>query len=94
MKSIKEADGHVGGCGSFYAISIASEAFKGLSIIKQHRLVNEALKQEIEGIHGLQVRFNMSNAMFVCLLSCWEVENIGAIIISRNTFYTHATRRR
>ena len=24
-------------------------------MIKQHRLVNDALKQEIEGIHGLQV---------------------------------------
>lgn len=46
----------LGGCGSFYAISITSENFKGLSIVKQHRLVNETLKQEIEGIHGLQVR--------------------------------------
>ncbi|ETW84476.1 hypothetical protein HETIRDRAFT_17930, partial [Heterobasidion irregulare TC 32-1] len=44
-----------GGCGSFYAITIASQAFKGLSIVKQHRLVNDALKKEIEGIHGLQV---------------------------------------
>jgi stress-induced morphogen len=39
-----------GGCGSFYAISVTSSAFK------EHRLVNDALKQEIEGIHGLQVR--------------------------------------
>lgn len=46
-----------GGCGTFYAISISSEAFKGLPTVKQHRLVNETLKQEIEGIHGLQVRF-------------------------------------
>jgi stress-induced morphogen len=45
-----------GGCGSFYAISVTSSAFKGLPMIKQHRLVNDALKQEIEGIHGLQVR--------------------------------------
>jgi stress-induced morphogen len=45
-----------GGCGSFYAISITSAAFKGLPIVKQHRLVNDALKAEIEGIHGLQVR--------------------------------------
>ena len=44
-----------GGCGSFYAISISSRAFEGLSMIKQHRLVNDALKQEIQGIHGLQV---------------------------------------
>lgn len=45
-----------GGCGTFYAISITSEAFKGLPTVKQHRLVNETLKREIEGIHGLQVR--------------------------------------
>ncbi|TFK29221.1 bola-like protein [Coprinopsis marcescibilis] len=45
-----------GGCGSFYAIVIASEKFKGLPIVKQHRLVNETLKQEIEGIHGLQLK--------------------------------------
>jgi stress-induced morphogen len=44
-----------GGCGSFYAISITSSAFKDLPMIKQHRLVNDTLKQEIEGIHGLQV---------------------------------------
>lgn len=49
-------NGSVGGCGTFYAISIASEAFRGLSTVKQHRLVNEILKEEIEGIHGLQVR--------------------------------------
>ncbi|TFK43255.1 bola protein [Crucibulum laeve] len=45
-----------GGCGSFYAIVIASEAFKGLSIVKQHKLVTETLKQEISGIHGLQIK--------------------------------------
>jgi stress-induced morphogen len=46
-----------GGCGSFYAITIASQAFKGLPVVKQHKLVTETLKEEIEGIHGLQVRF-------------------------------------
>ncbi len=45
----------LGGCGSFYAIIIASDRFKGLSMVKQHQLVNEALKSEIKSIHGLQV---------------------------------------
>lgn len=45
----------LGGCGTFYAISITSNAFEGLPTVKQHRLVNETLKKEIEGIHGLQV---------------------------------------
>ncbi|KAK0468014.1 bola protein [Desarmillaria tabescens] len=45
-----------GGCGTFYAITIASQSFKGLPIVKQHKLVTETLKQEIEGIHGLQIK--------------------------------------
>ncbi|KAL7416041.1 bola protein [Mrakia frigida] len=42
-----------GGCGTFYAIRITSPAFVGLSKVKQHRLVNTILKEEIKGIHGL-----------------------------------------
>ncbi|KAK8869650.1 hypothetical protein IAR55_000218 [Kwoniella newhampshirensis] len=45
-----------GGCGSFYAILISSPAFKGLSTIKQHKLVNQCLKDDIKGIHGLQLK--------------------------------------
>ncbi|KIY45871.1 bola-like protein, partial [Fistulina hepatica ATCC 64428] len=43
------------GCGTFYAIQISSPAFNGLSLVKQHRLVTETLKSEIQDIHGLQV---------------------------------------
>ncbi|TIA87247.1 hypothetical protein E3P99_03275 [Wallemia hederae] len=45
-----------GGCGAFYAINIASDSFKGLTTVKQHRLVNETLKEDIAGIHGLQLK--------------------------------------
>jgi len=45
-----------GGCGTFYAISITSESFRGMPVIKQHRLVNDTLKKEIAGIHGLQLK--------------------------------------
>jgi len=45
-----------GGCGTFYAITISSAAFKGIPVVKQHRLVNEVLKKEIQGIHGLQLK--------------------------------------
>lgn len=44
-----------GGCGSFYAISISHPSFKGLSTMKQHRIVNGLLAEEIKGMHGLQV---------------------------------------
>lgn len=45
-----------GGCGSMFAINIVSEKFNGLSLIKQQRLVNEILKDEIAKWHGLQLR--------------------------------------
>ncbi|KZO92203.1 bola-like protein, partial [Calocera viscosa TUFC12733] len=45
-----------GGCGTFYAITIQSSAFSGLGMVAQHRLVTKALKEDIAGIHGLQVR--------------------------------------
>ncbi|KAF8609464.1 bola-like protein [Ceratobasidium sp. AG-I] len=45
-----------GGCGTFYAIAITSSAFKGLPMVKQHRLVTEELKKEISGFHGLQIK--------------------------------------
>jgi stress-induced morphogen len=45
-----------GGCGSMYAVSVTSDRFKGLPMIKQHRLVNEILKERIAGWHGLQLK--------------------------------------
>lgn len=44
-----------GGCGSMFAISIVSEKFKGISMIKQHRLVNSILSEEIKKWHGIQL---------------------------------------
>ena len=45
-----------GGCGSMYALDIVSEKFKGLPVIKQHRLVNEVLGEEIKSWHGVQLK--------------------------------------
>ncbi|CAX40681.1 conserved hypothetical protein [Candida dubliniensis CD36] len=50
-----------GGCGSMFSIFIESEKFKGLTMIKQHRLVNEILKDEIKKWHGLQLRTKKVN---------------------------------
>lgn len=41
-----------------YAIDIAASKFQGTSIVKQHRMVNEILKEEIKGMHGLQVLYH------------------------------------
>ncbi|KAI8992455.1 bola protein [Pilobolus umbonatus] len=45
-----------GGCGSMYAIDIAAKKFEGTTIVKQHRMVNDLLKNEIKDMHGLQLR--------------------------------------
>ncbi|KAA6411404.1 MAG: bola [Lasallia pustulata] len=45
-----------GGCGSMYAIEIASARFRGLSTMQQHRMVNGVLGEEIRGWHGVQLR--------------------------------------
>ena len=39
-----------------YAIEVVSSRFKGLSVVKQHRLVNEVLREEIRGWHGVQLK--------------------------------------
>jgi len=38
---------------SHWKVSIVSDQFNGLMLIKRHRLVNEALKEEIQKIHAL-----------------------------------------
>jgi len=45
-----------GGCGSMYAVSITADQFKGLPVIKQHRIVNEILGEDIKSWHGIQLR--------------------------------------
>ncbi|KAJ7367990.1 hypothetical protein DFH08DRAFT_676311, partial [Mycena albidolilacea] len=49
-----------GGCGTFFAITITSETFKGIPMVKQHQLVTRTIKEEIEEIHGLQVRVSQT----------------------------------
>ncbi|KAK6580190.1 hypothetical protein PZA11_007212 [Diplocarpon coronariae] len=45
-----------GGCGSMYGIDVVSERFRGLGMLKQQRLVNEVLGEEIKGWHGVQLK--------------------------------------
>ena len=44
------------GCGAMYEINVASVEFKGLSVVKQHRLINEILKEQIKDMHGLRIQ--------------------------------------
>ncbi|TDH69675.1 hypothetical protein CCR75_008727 [Bremia lactucae] len=45
-----------GGCGSMYDVEVASPHFVGQSRVKQHRMINEVLKEEIKSMHGLTIR--------------------------------------
>ncbi|CUS12025.1 unnamed protein product, partial [Tuber aestivum] len=49
-----------GGCGSMYAIEIASEKFVGLSLVGQHRLVHDILGKEVKSWHGVQLRTSVA----------------------------------
>ncbi|KAK8731061.1 hypothetical protein OTU49_007780, partial [Cherax quadricarinatus] len=44
-----------GGCGSMYEVWVEAPNFKGLSRVKQHKLITEALKSEIKQMHGLRI---------------------------------------
>ncbi|KAF7662065.1 hypothetical protein LDENG_00247420 [Lucifuga dentata] len=44
-----------GGCGAMYEIHIESSEFKGKRTVQQHQIVNQALKDEIQGMHGLRI---------------------------------------
>ena len=56
VEIINESDMHAGPPGreSHFKVTVVSEKFTGLPLIKQHRLVNETLKSELSGqIHAL-----------------------------------------
>lgn len=44
-----------GGCGAMFNISLETEEFKGLSVMKQHRMIYDVLKEQIQSIHGLHL---------------------------------------
>ncbi|XP_072014411.1 bolA-like protein 3 [Amphiura filiformis] len=44
-----------GGCGAMYQIHIEAEDFAGKRMVAQHRMVNEALADEVKKMHGLRI---------------------------------------
>lgn len=44
-----------GGCGAMYEVQVMAEEFRGKRTILQHRMINEALKDEIKDMHGLRI---------------------------------------
>lgn len=50
-----------GGCGSAYAVEVSSEKFTGLSMIKQQRMVNQILKEEIANMHAYVLMLELAD---------------------------------
>ncbi len=44
-----------GGCGSMFDVFVESVEFKDLRLVKRHKLITEALKNEIKSMHGLTI---------------------------------------
>lgn len=44
-----------GGCGAMYHVYVESIDLKGLSMIKQHQAVTNALKEQIKTFHGIRI---------------------------------------
>lgn len=44
-----------GGCGAMFEVHIAAKEFKNISIVKQHQMVNAALKNEVKQMHGIRI---------------------------------------
>ncbi|CAI6364494.1 unnamed protein product [Macrosiphum euphorbiae] len=44
-----------GGCGAIFEVFISTTEFKGMSMVKQHQLITEVLKDEIKSMHGIRI---------------------------------------
>ena len=45
-----------------YEIQIETSEFVGLSTVKQHRLVNDALKAQIKEMHGVRIHTRLPSS--------------------------------
>ena len=44
-----------GGCGAMFEVYVEAPDFKGMRVVKQHQLVNQALESQIKEMHGLRI---------------------------------------
>lgn len=51
-----QVDDTSGGCGDFFRVTVVSKKFEGVSLVMQHRMVNELLKKQFDEIHGLTLK--------------------------------------
>ncbi|KAG1651598.1 hypothetical protein FOA52_006950 [Chlamydomonas sp. UWO 241] len=44
------------GCGSSFDVTVVSSLFEGKMLLARHRMINEALKEEMKDIHALSIK--------------------------------------
>ncbi|KNC48875.1 BolA domain-containing protein [Thecamonas trahens ATCC 50062] len=45
-----------GGCGQSFDVIVVSEAFEGVALLDRHRMVNDAVADEIKAIHAFSLK--------------------------------------
>nr|ACO11592.1 BolA-like protein 3 [Caligus rogercresseyi] len=50
------------GCGPMFEIYVEAPEFSGLKMVKQHKLVSDALRKEIKDMHGLRISTSVSQS--------------------------------
>ncbi|KAJ1876330.1 hypothetical protein LPJ57_004544 [Coemansia sp. RSA 486] len=66
-----------GGCGSMFNLLIVSDKFKGLTRLKQHRLVHQALGEITKEIHALTLVSIDANAVGWFVLASATAPNLS-----------------
>ncbi|VDP18323.1 unnamed protein product [Soboliphyme baturini] len=44
-----------GGCGAMYQVYVKSDKLSGTSVVEQHKMVNNILKEQIKNMHGIRI---------------------------------------
>ena len=67
----------LGGCGQSFDIKIVSKDFEGVGTLARHRMVNNALKDEISCLHAFsQVRKRQRGPFFFFFFSAFSSRSI------------------
>lgn len=45
----------VGGCGAMFSVRVESPQFNGMARVKQQKLINEVLREQIKQMHGIRI---------------------------------------
>jgi len=53
------------GCGASYEVLVVSDEFTNMRTVNQHRLVSEALKQQLPNIHAIRIFTGTDEKQFV-----------------------------